>query len=128
MGIQVEFNDVLALRHYDYAEYAICEAGCVPKDLVVDSQHEFLKVGYRVMPLDKPIPLVITEGKGRFSKVLGLVIIRCVCVDKDPLSDEMKTTGVYRVSKVFNDEESDKWLKFLNTNPHPHNWIDIRNV
>lgn len=128
MGVSIEVNDCLALREYDYAEYAICEAGCVPKDLVANSQHEFLKIGYRVMPLDKPIPLAITEGKGRFSRVLGLVIIRCICVDKDPLSDQVQTTGVYWVSKVFNDEESDQWLKFLNTNTNPMNWVSIANV
>lgn len=118
MSIEVEYNDVLALRHYDYADDYICQAGCVPKDLIQNTQHEFLKVGYRVMPLDKSIPLVITEGKRKFSRVCGLVIIGCICVDKDPLSNTYHTTGTYRIAKVFTDEESKEWLRFLNPE-HP---------
>lgn len=117
MGIQVEYNDVLALRPYDYNDDQLCINQCVPKNIVQGGQHEFLKWGYRVLPLQKSIPLVITEGKQRFSKVLGLVCIGCVCVDKDPLGDYC-TTGTYRIARVFTEAESEEWLKFLNPD-HP---------
>ena len=104
MGIQVEYNPDLALRNY--AEYekgkrAIDE--CVPKKLVKNTTHHFLKKGQRNYWLHGEIPLLETKGEGVLSKpIASIIIIEATHFVKDK---EIYTRGTYQIMEVFTNKK-----------------------
>ena len=62
MGIQVEFNPELCLRHA--GTKGRLEEECLPKILEVGGWHYFLKRGHRYYWLEGEIPLRETGGNG----------------------------------------------------------------
>lgn len=112
MGIQVEYNDVLALRGQGDEERA--EVETIPPDLKEGETYDYRKNGYRILPLVKAIPLVQTKGGQNFEKVVALVSIQNVIVEADPWGDRIFTSGEYRVIKILDKKQSDQWLKILN--------------
>lgn len=110
MGIIAEFNPDLALR--SYKEY---ESGqrklqeCVPKDLHVGLEYEFLKKGQRLYWLSNceyyengQIPLCLTAGDQRLSSPIASVKI--LYVTHFLAGNEVWTKGVYKIIEIFNDD------------------------
>lgn len=102
MGIQVEYNDVLALREWGDEERA--EVETIPPDLKEGDTYDYRKNGYRILPLMKAIPLVQTKGGQKFEKVVALVCIQNITVEADPMGDRIFTFGQYRVIKILDQE------------------------
>src|SRR5574339_715952 len=89
MGTAVEHNTVLALREYDHPDYSEIQCVPAPHDLLLGGQYSFNKSGYRIFELNKPIPLVVTNGNQEFSRVVGLVEIQNLTIE--PVSDRKST-------------------------------------
>ena len=114
MGIKVEYNDVLALRESDNSNLELRETQCLSRLLHHGSTHDYLKLGYRVFPLRKTIPLVVTKGDQIFTRVPALISIWSINVDSDPFDKtDIHTFGKYTVVNLLNKEQSDMWLKIL---------------
>lgn len=132
MSHSIGCNDFLSLFCNDYQNDERYEAERVPADnaITLHSRHEFLKPGYQVFPLGEPILLVVTEGNRKFTRVIGLIVIKGVYVYRDPFNDLLETqawgstytSGSYRIVRVFNEQESAQWLEVLS----PSKYIDTR--
>lgn len=122
MGLQikfqtevVEFQTVLALRLPIYGEGKEASE-LVPPDPHEGEVYEFSKSGYRLYLLE-PLPLVATEGNQLFSVVIGMV--EPLKVSFHALGDHVETRGLYEVKKLFDKEESDRWLEILRDRGEP---------
>lgn len=100
MGIQVEFNPDLALRHINnYKSGGRTLEECIPENLETAKVYNFLKKGQRNYWLLGEIPLVQTEGEGRLSRPLASVtILEATHFLKE---GEIYTMGKYKVNEVF---------------------------
>lgn len=100
MGINVEFNPDLALRHinhYKKGERTLEE--CIPELLKVGEQYHFLKAGLRNYWLEGEIPLFLTAGNGNLSRPLAsIVILEATHFCQD---GKLYTKGMYEVKAVF---------------------------
>jgi hypothetical protein len=100
MGIQVEFNPDLALRHMDHyrrGERSLEE--CIPEDLEPGREYDFLKSGQRMYYFLEPVPLLQTEGGGQLSRPLASVTL--LEVTHFLQDGEVWTRGRYKVKRVF---------------------------
>ena len=100
MGIQIEFNPDLALRHIDHyhrRERTLEE--CIPENLVVGTSYAFLKKGQRNYWLLGEIPLVQTEGEGKLSRPLASIVMQEV--RHFLKGKEVYTRGSYQVKAIF---------------------------
>lgn len=103
MGIQVEFNPDLALRHLSefYAGRREREE-CLPEKLLVGEVYDFLKKDQRNYWFGGEIPLLETKGDAQLSKPLASVIIEeATHFNRDGV---IYTRGKYRVTEVFTDD------------------------
>jgi len=105
MGIQVEFNPDLALR--DISEYKNGNRKleeCIPEDIKISEEYNFLKKGQRNYWLFGEIPLLETKGEGNLSKPIASIII---LEAKHYLKDgEIYTKGRYKVMEVYKDDKT----------------------
>lgn len=102
MGIQVEFNPDLALRHRsEYEKGARAEEECLPAQLEVGQTYAFLKKGQRNYWLHGEIPLLETKGNSQLSLPLASIVI--LEATHYLQRDEIYTRGRYRVIEVFHD-------------------------
>jgi len=68
MGIKVEFNPDLALRHFSAFERGERKREeCIPNDLAAGNIYPFLKRDQRNYWLHGPIPLIETKGNETLS-------------------------------------------------------------
>ncbi len=116
MGLEVEFNSILALRAWGTEERDRDET--IPDSLTLEGFYNFQKSGYRVYPLNKPIPLVITEGDGNFIKIVGLAEIKRLKVEMGS-NGKLLTTGTFKfiseISKEWTDISLQSTLLQLST-------------
>lgn len=105
MGIQIEFNPDLALRHishYKNGQRQLEE--CIPEYLEVGMIYFFLKEGQRNYWLEGELPLLQTEGNCELSRpVASIVILEAIHFRK---GDKNYTRGKYQVKAVFNQNSS----------------------
>lgn len=107
MGTRVEFNNVIALRPWDYA--APVETVVPPEDeLSVDWAHPFRKAGHRVYALDQQMQLLETEGNQKFTRLLAYVQLKYYGVEQT--SAGIETFGEYVIKRVVSEDESEQWL------------------
>jgi len=104
MGIQIEFNPDLALRHRsEFLAGRQREEECLPELLEEGCVYQFLKIGQRNYWLCGEIPLLETKGEQVLSRPLAsIVILEAMHVLQN---GEMVTRGKYKVVEVFRDEE-----------------------
>lgn len=104
MGIHVEFNPDLALRHkseHEKGNRAIEE--CLPESLDVGQTYDFLKKGQRNYWLDGELPLLETKGNCQLSAPLASIqILEATHFKK---GDDIWTKGKYKVIEVFTDNK-----------------------
>lgn len=93
MGLELEVNSALALRAWGTEGRSREET--VPEKLTLEGFYDFKKLGYRVYPLKKTLPLVITEGDCNFIKIVGLVEIRRLTVEPG-FDNKIITTGTFK--------------------------------
>ncbi|MDP3734592.1 MAG: hypothetical protein Q8R37_05170 [Nanoarchaeota archaeon] len=100
MGINIEFNPDLALRHIDYYKRGqrFLEE-CLPELLEAGKRYHFLKEGQRNYWLEGEIPLFQTEGKGQFSRPLASIVI--LEATHYTMEGTLFTKGMYEVMEVF---------------------------
>lgn len=96
MGLKLEFNTVLALRPVEKGHTA---EESIPADLQVGMVYSFLKKGYRVYPLNKPIPLMTTSGNQNFGATLAMVEISSIIITSD--KGEEITLGTYSIKELL---------------------------
>jgi hypothetical protein len=113
MGLQVEFNSVLALREHGSIGYLGTET--VPSKPEEGIDYAFLKSDHRVYPVGKLIPLVVTEGNCKFSRLVGFVKITNYAVANRVDSELIVTGGNYSLVRKASAIESDIYLKFSNS-------------
>jgi len=102
MGIKVEFNPDLALRHISEChEGNRKEEECIPEDLKVGNIYNFLKQDQRNYYLKGEIPLIETKGNQKLSRPKASIII----LEATHFIDNGKiyTKGKYKVVEVFSD-------------------------
>ena len=109
MGIQVEYNPDLALRHIShFKEGKRKYAECIPEQLEAGKEYLFLKQGQRNYWLLGEIPLLQTEGEGKLSRpIASIVILESAHFLKD---GKVFTRGKYLVKEVF--DPADQMVKF----------------
>jgi hypothetical protein len=124
MGLQVqfqsrivEFNTALALYSQRFEGEKSPEEIVPSESIVVGQPLSFLKSGYRIYLLHQLIPLVVTEGKGSFIRVLGLIEI--LDTSHFHRNGDAKTSGAYVFRYVFDQLESDRWLTILSQRGNP---------
>ena len=102
MGIQVEFNPDLALRHIsEYDAGRRKEAECIPASLQKGNTYSFLKQGQRNYWFEGEIPLLQTKGNGDLSLPLASIqITEATHIMKENV---LWTQGIYLVKEVFED-------------------------
>lgn len=104
MGIQVEFNPDLALRHIDeFKDGSRKEAECIPEHLEVGNVYPFLKSGQRNYWLEGEIPLLETSGDGNLSLPKASIII--LESTHSRIAGKNFTSGKYKVLEIFNDNQ-----------------------
>ena len=97
MGIQVEFNPDLALRHWDqFTMKQRKREECIPSDLEEGMVYDFLKKGQRNYWLEGEIPLLQTD-LGHLSSPLAAIIILEATHYLE--GGEVYTKGKYKVVK-----------------------------
>lgn len=102
MGILVEFNPDLALRHMsEFREGQRKEAECIPESVEAGKQYPFLKKGQRNYWLLGELPLLETKGNQELSRPRAS--IRIIEVVHTLENGEVWTKGVYEVTEVFID-------------------------
>lgn len=104
MGIQVEFNPDLALRHIsEFHDGKREKEECIPEPLEVGKTYPFLKEGQRNYWLFGEIPLLETKGGGVLSRPRASVVI--LEAAHFLLNDEIYTRGEYKVIEAFTDDD-----------------------
>jgi len=104
MGIQVEYNPDLALRHIsEFKNGRRRKEECLPESLELNKVYPFLKVGQRNYWLEGEIPLLETKGEGNLSSPLASIII----LEATHFNENKKnyTKGRYKVVEVFCDQQ-----------------------
>ncbi|MDP4009980.1 MAG: hypothetical protein Q8P53_03265 [Candidatus Shapirobacteria bacterium] len=105
MGIQVEFNPDLALRNiseYNNGNRDVEE--CIPENIEINKEYNFLKKGQRIYWLMGEIPLLETKGNGNLSKPkASIVILEAVHFLKN---GEIYTKGRYKVIEIYENDET----------------------
>ena len=99
MGIQVEFNPDLALRHIsEFKARKRKQEECIPETIQPGQVYDFLKRGQRNYWLEGEIPLVETTGDRLSRPVASIMILETthILVDRIPW-----TRGRYKVIDVF---------------------------
>jgi hypothetical protein len=100
MGIQVEFNPDLALRHIsEFRDGKRKREECIPENIQAGQVYDFLKKGQRNYWLEGEIPLVETEGNQHLSKPIASIVIletTHTLVDRT-----LWTKGRYKVIDIF---------------------------
>jgi hypothetical protein len=110
MGIKVEFNPDLALRHV--SEF---KAGrrrleeCIPERLEKGRVYEFLKEGQRNFWIEGELPLRETKGNQVLSRPLASVII--LDVTHFRLDGKPWTRGRFKVMEVLNPESTKAYFE-----------------
>jgi hypothetical protein len=104
MGILVEFNPDLALRHIEeFRKGNRQKAECIPEPLEEGKEYPFLKLGQRNYWLLGELPLLETKGNGHLSRPKASIVIKEA---KHSLKGkEIWTEGTYEVIAVFSDEK-----------------------
>lgn len=104
VGIQVEFNPDLALRHSSEFHAGRRErAECLPEQLVVGQVYDFLKRDQRNYWFGGEVPLLETKGEAQLSKPLAsILILEATHFNRNGVT---YTRGKYRVTEVFTDEQ-----------------------
>jgi len=112
MGIKVEFNPDLALRHiseFRAGRRAIEE--CIPDQLEIGKTYPFLKADQRLYWLEGELPLVETKGNQELSRPLASVVI----LEATHFVNQGRvcTKGFYRVEQIFSDDQPhfDGWSR-----------------
>lgn len=104
MGIKVEFNPDLALRHiseHKNGNRKIEE--CLPEELKVGQVYDFLKEGQRNYWLEGEILLLETKGNQLLSKpIASILILKSTHFLKNNIPF---TKGKYKVVKLISDDE-----------------------
>jgi hypothetical protein len=105
MGIQVEFNPDLALRDINEYKNGNRELEeCIPEDIEINREYNFLKKGQRNYWLFGEIPLLETKGEGNLSKPkASIIILEAVHFIKN---GEIYTKGKYKVIEVYKDDKN----------------------
>ncbi len=104
MGIKVEFNPDLALRHIDeFHQGKRKKEECIPERLEQGKAYPFLKKGQRNYWLAGEIPLLETRGNEMLSRPKASIIIleATHLIEKG----DVWTRGTYKVIEVFTDEK-----------------------
>lgn len=104
MGIKVEFNPDLALRHiseYKNGNRTIEE--CIPEDLEAGRTYPFLKRDQRNYWLDGYIPLIETQGNEILSRPKASIMI--LEATHFAVDNVIYTRGFYKVAEVFKDDD-----------------------
>lgn len=103
MGIQVEFNPDLALRHiseFKLGNRKIEE--CIPEDLMAGKTYSFIKQGQRNYWLRGLIPLVDMQGEEALSRPkASIIILKATHFVENGI---LYTKGIYTVVEVFSDD------------------------
>ena len=107
MGINIEFNPDLALRHHsEYREGNRKIEECLPERMEVGKNYKFLKKGQRNYWLKGEIPLLETKGSENLSRPLASIVIQEAT---HYLEDDnvVYTAGTYKIVEIFdpNSEE-----------------------
>lgn len=104
MGIVIEFNPELVLRHFSEFEKGNRKIEeCIPKNLEVGKTYDFLKKEQRCYWMLGEVPLRETKGSGNISRPrAGVEILETTNFKKDGI---IYTKGKYKVIRVFHDEE-----------------------
>ncbi|MDQ5889992.1 MAG: hypothetical protein QG609_485 [Patescibacteria group bacterium] len=104
MGIQVEYNPDLALRHITEVKKGNREeTECLPVNMKVGNIYDFLKRGQRLYWLHGEIPLLETVGHEKLSSpIASIIIIECTHFLID---DDIWTKGKYKIVEIFKDKE-----------------------
>ncbi len=104
MGIQVEFNPDLALRNIaEYKNGNRKKEECIPENLEVEKEYNFLKKDQRLYWLHGELPLLETTGNEQLSKPKASIIILEATHFKE--NDTVYTKGKYKVIEIFKDDE-----------------------
>lgn len=105
MGINVEFNPDLCLRHCKRASGRHHDE-CIPSPLEEGRVYSFLKHGQRNYWFDGEIPLYETEGNGP----VGAPVASIQIIEATHFADsggKMFTRGRYRVIEVFDPKDDE---------------------
>jgi hypothetical protein len=104
MGIQVDFNPDLALRHIsEFTAGRRKKEECIPASLEVGTVYEFLKSGQRNYWFGGELPLLETKGNAVLSRPLASIkIIEATHFEE---SGDVWTKGKYKVIEIFNDDD-----------------------
>jgi len=104
MGIQVEFNPDLALRHISEFEAGRRErAECIPADLKAGVVYDFLKEGQRNYWFGGELPLLETKGNAELSSPkASIIMLEATHFNKEGC---IYTRGKYQVIEVFTDDQ-----------------------
>jgi hypothetical protein len=104
MGIKVEFNPDLALRHIsEFKAGRRQKEECIPDNLEVGKIYDFLKSDQRNYWLLGEIPLLETKGDAVLSRpIASVIILEATHFNKD---GDIFTKGKYKVIEVFKDSD-----------------------
>lgn len=104
MGIKVEYNPDLALRHIsEFQNNNRKIEECIPEDLEAGKVYSFLKRDQRLYWLHGEIPLLETKGNEILSRPKASIIILEATHFLD--NGEIWTKGKYKAIEVFKDNE-----------------------
>jgi hypothetical protein len=112
MGLEVEFNTVLALRNISELESGAREEDeCVPLEMVVGDSYSFLKSDQRIYPLMQEMDLLETLGNQKFSSPIAKIKITEVrhFLYGDPGEETVHTRGTYEVVRVIDELSQRAW-------------------
>jgi 8-oxo-dGTP diphosphatase len=100
MGIEVEFNQDLALRSFDdYLAGRRRAEECIPQKLEKGKVYRFLKKGQRVYWFAGEIPLRLTTGSQNLSKPIASILI--IEASHFIEQTEIWTHGLFQVMDIF---------------------------
>lgn len=104
MGIVVEFNPDLALRHIkEYESGKRKKEECIPENIKAGKIYQFLKKDQRNYWLFGEIPLIETKGSQILSRPIASIQI--LEATHFAIGNKMFTKGKYKVIEVFKDEK-----------------------
>lgn len=118
MGVQLEFNWLLALRKdtpKNRTGRDISEL--IPSELQRGSEYRFRKEGLRVYPLHQPMLLAETEGNNNLGVPRGIVIVREYTHKTEGGRDI--TEGKYMVERIVDREDMGNTIDYGLWTPRP---------
>jgi len=99
MGTKVEFNSVLALWNYsEYDQGNRTLEECLPDELKVNGQHDFLQSGQQIYALEQHTPILEAPYHLRASKILAYVIIHEITQFTN--DGRIWTKGAYTINEL----------------------------